>query len=549
MLSRLAQAPRLGLMAARFARPVTSPVLRARPASISFSPWARTYAKGRGRVDKTSSNTPKPPQPNASQTPSSKSDTDPSQEAAKPSSDANNEAIRTPEEEAAAAEAQRKEEQIAFDKLPDLTQGIPSTLEYEMENNANKSDSALQQVEQEVATGGRGRGRQDSSYVSTNDRNRRWWARFMLVSAAAGATVGILFMGRDWEDEIEASRHPDIPNGFGPGLWWRRAKSRLTESVTYYQEPSFEKLLPDPDPTFERPYTLCISLDDLLVHSEWSREYGWRVAKRPGVDYFIRYLSQYYELVLFTSVPFATGETLVRKLDPFRFIMWPLYREATKYEDGEIVKDLSYLNRDLSKVIIIDTNAKHVRNQPENAVILDPWKGDTTDKELVGLIPFLEYIHTMQYSDVRKVLKSFNGKHIPTEFARREAIARKEFEAQLQTEKSRHSRPSGVAALGSMLGLKPSNMSMTMSPDGEQNPSEAFAQGKMLQDIARERGQRNYEMLEKEIRENGEKWLKEEKDMMEKAQAEAMTSVMGSFSGIFGGKEGPTPAGGPEKKA
>ena len=56
------------------------------------------------------------------------------------------------------------------------------------------------------------------------------------------------------------------------------------------------------------------------------------------MDYFIRYLSQYYELVLFTTVPFAMGEPLVRKLDPFRFIMWPLYREATKYEDGEIVK-------------------------------------------------------------------------------------------------------------------------------------------------------------------------------------------------------------------
>jgi hypothetical protein len=33
----------------------------------------------------------------------------------------------------------------------------------------------------------------------------------------------------------------------------------------------------------------------------------------------------------------------------------------------------------------------------------------------------------MQYTDVRKILKSFDGKHIPTEFARREAIARREF--------------------------------------------------------------------------------------------------------------------------
>lgn len=196
------------------------------------------------------------------------------------------------------------------------------------------------------------------------------------------------------------------------------------------------------------------------------------------------------------------------------------------------------MNRDPSKVIILDTNKSHVRKQPENAIVLDPWSGDANDKELVGLIPFLEYIHTMQYADVRKVLKSFDGKHIPTEFSRREALARKEFNAKL-AEKAKHHKPSGMGALGSMLGLGPSNMSMTMAPEGEQNPNEAFAQGKMLQDIARERGQRQYEAMEKEIRENGAKWLAEEKEMNDKLQKEAMDSMMGSFSGWFGGPQQP----------
>jgi len=31
------------------------------------------------------------------------------------------------------------------------------------------------------------------------------------------------------------------------------------------------------------------------------RQYGWRTAKRPGVDYFLAYLSQFYEIVLFTT--------------------------------------------------------------------------------------------------------------------------------------------------------------------------------------------------------------------------------------------------------
>lgn len=140
----------------------------------------------------------------------------------------------------------------------------------------------------------------------------------------------------------------------------------------------------------------------------------------------------------------------------------------------------------------------------------------------------------MQYKDVRQVLKSFEGKHIPTEFARREGIARAEFNKQLEQEHKKTSKSSGMATLGNLLGLKPSKMSMMVPVDGEQSQSEAFAQGKMLQDIARERGQKNYELLEKEIRENGEKWLKDEQAAQEKAQAEAMSTMKTSFTGFFG---------------
>ncbi|ETS06758.1 HAD-like protein [Trichoderma reesei RUT C-30] len=522
MLSRVAQASRLGLTAARLPRTAALQPLRIRPATAApASQFLRAFADKKPSADETSR--PAPKQPSSG-----------------PQNPAESSSAQEDKVDAAADKkpADAEPEPIPFHKLPDLTQGIPSTLEAELEQKSGKSPSYLEVSEGEPSSGGGGRGRGGrEEYVSTSERNRKWWTRFMLTVAGSGSLVGIAYMGRNWEDEIEAERHPDIPNGWSPSLWWQRTRARWGESVSYYQDPAFEKLLPDPDPSFERPYTLCISLDDMLIHSEWTREHGWRVAKRPGMDYFIRYLSQYYELVLFTTAPFGMAEPLVRKLDPFRFIMWPLYREATKYEDGEIVKDLSYLNRDLSKVIILDTKPEHVRKQPENAIILEPWKGDPNDKELVALIPFLEYIHTMQYADVRKVLKSFEGKHIPTEFARREAIARREFNKQL-AEKSKNKKPSGMGALGNLLGLKPSKMSMTMPVDGEQDPLEAFSQGKMIQDIARERGQRNYLALEKEIRENGEKWLKEEQLAMEKAQQEAMNSMMGSFSGIFSSKKG-----------
>jgi len=55
-----------------------------------------------------------------------------------------------------------------------------------------------------------------------------------------------------------------------------------------------------------------------------------------------------------------------------------------------LVQDISYLNRDLSKVIAIDTVGEHYSSQPENAVILPKWKGNSEDTGLIGLIPFLE---------------------------------------------------------------------------------------------------------------------------------------------------------------
>jgi import inner membrane translocase subunit TIM50 len=168
---------------------------------------------------------------------------------------------------------------------------------------------------------------------------------------------------------------------------------------------------------------------------------------------------------------------------------------------------------------MIDCDSKFVRNQPENSIVLPKWNGDPKDKELVALIPFLEYIHTVQSPDVRKVLKSFDGKHIPAEFAKREAIARKAFNERLKTSGKSRGSKFGLGALG---------MKGPHLPDGEQDMAEALAEGKMLQDIARERGQRNYLMIEKEVRENGEKWLKEEQEMMEKAQKEFMSGMMSS---------------------
>jgi import inner membrane translocase subunit TIM50 len=238
------------------------------------------------------------------------------------------------------AEAEAKE---PIRPLPDLTQGIPSTLEYETTGSTTKSTisplNLTEAEEPQSSGGGRGRGELPASaYISSSERKRLKFANYMYAMFATLSVTGTIYLGRNWESEEEENAHPDAPSGWALGLMWNRAKARLGDQLNYYNEPAFRKLLPDPDPIFERPYTLILSMEDLLIHSEWSREHGWRMAKRPGVDYFLRYLSQYYELVIFTSQPFALAEPVIRKLDPYHIVTWPLFREATLYENGEYVK-------------------------------------------------------------------------------------------------------------------------------------------------------------------------------------------------------------------
>lgn len=184
---------------------------------------------------------------------------------------------------------------------------------------------------------------------------------------------------------------------------------------------------------------------------------------------------------------------------------------------------MSYLNRDLSKTILIDTKEEHARLQPENAVIIPKWNGDPKDKTLVALIPFLEYLAGMNVQDVRTVIKSFDGTFIPVEFAKREKAMRERFEKELAEEQKKRPRR-GVGSLAAALGIKP-----VRAIDGE-----PIAEGKMVWDQIREQGQKRYEMLEEEIRKNGAKMLAEMAAEEEKFKEEQMKSMTSSFRGMFG---------------
>ena len=185
---------------------------------------------------------------------------------------------------------------------------------------------------------------------------------------------------------------------------------------------------------------------------------------------------------------------------------------------------------------MIDTDPSHVKLQPENAIVLPKWKGEPGDKGLVAMIPFLEYLAMMSQTgtpiDVRQVLKSMQGKDIPTEYARREAKLREQFQRDI-AEQKRKSKGSAGGMFMKSLGLDAPKPGMVL---GDQNISQGMAEGKMMIDMYREFNKQNYQHLDKQIRENGDQWLKEmaeEEKKMQEAQLKDMKA--GAFGWLGAG--------------
>ncbi|PPQ88498.1 hypothetical protein CVT25_013169 [Psilocybe cyanescens] len=315
---------------------------------------------------------------------------------------------RKPETNATSAEAPTPttSEPIPEPEQPAVITGVPTL------------DFSPPGTEQEFQRTG---ARSSKGSLSSAERKRRFASRVSLGLLALAFGVGTVYIGREWEPEELAEKKMKIEDA--PSTRWARTKERFTNLFDYFIKPAWPELLPPPyPPPHQKPYTLLLSVDDLLVTSHWDRKYGWRTAKRPGVDYFLGYISQFYEVVVFTTQPSYTASPILDKLDRYNFyINYRLFREATRTLDGKVVKDLSYLNRDLSKVVLIDTDPEHVVTHPENAVILPKWKGDPKDKELIAMIPFLESIAIYKPADVRPILKAYAGKNIPLEYGKLEA--------------------------------------------------------------------------------------------------------------------------------
>ncbi|XP_063901783.1 uncharacterized protein LOC135121394 [Zophobas morio] len=243
-----------------------------------------------------------------------------------------------------------------------------------------------------------------------------------------------LYFGRPELDSLNPNESSISPVAFANRAW-----RRLNNLYYSFAAPSENKLLPDKNPELP-PYTLLIEIDDVLIKTEWTTEHGWRVKKRPGAVQFLNYLCQFYEIVLFTSSSAMSAAPYVAVLNKYGTVSYALYRDSTRYENFTFIKDLRYLNRDLSKVVLVDTDESHYAFTPENGLCLPRWDGSADDKTLIELLPFFEALALSDLGDLRPTLSHYAGKDFHSEFIKNQRLLKLQEKETLQKNKDRVER-------------------------------------------------------------------------------------------------------------
>ncbi|OOG01156.1 hypothetical protein ASPCADRAFT_203019 [Aspergillus carbonarius ITEM 5010] len=132
------------------------------------------------------------------------------------------------------------------------------------------------------------------------------------------------------------------------------------------------------------------------------------VHKRPHCDEFLRKICKWYKLVIFTASVQEYADPVIDWLEQERkYFQARYYRQHCTFRNGAYIKDLSSVEPDLSKVMILDNSPMSYIFHEDNAIPIEGWINDPTDNGLLHLVPMLE---ALQYvTDVRAFLALRRG--------------------------------------------------------------------------------------------------------------------------------------------
>ena len=167
---------------------------------------------------------------------------------------------------------------------------------------------------------------------------------------------------------------------------------------------------------------LVLDLDETLVHCNVDKPtskydakfpvefgditYNVFMKKRPYFKQFLESVSHSFEVVIYTASQHCYADKLLDLVDrDNKLIHHRLFRHHCINVEGNYVKDLRVLGRDLSKTVIIDNSPPAFTYQIDNGIPIISWYDEEDDTELLKMIPVLEKLDSL--ADVRPAIKKY----------------------------------------------------------------------------------------------------------------------------------------------
>ena len=124
-------------------------------------------------------------------------------------------------------------------------------------------------------------------------------------------------------------------------------------------------------------YTLVLDLDETLVHCDKNSSNKFILKLRPGLIDFLQKMKKIFELILFSFGTTNYVESIIKVIEKNeKFFEYILDRNHGIYDNGDCIKNLNVLNRDLKNVIMIDDTSNYFKLHKDNGICVKPFFGD-----------------------------------------------------------------------------------------------------------------------------------------------------------------------------
>ena len=142
-----------------------------------------------------------------------------------------------------------------------------------------------------------------------------------------------------------------------------------------------------------KKFCLVLDLDETLIHNLYL-PIGEYFFVRPGVFDLFENIHQFYEIIIFTSAKKDYAYNIIEKIDYKDYIDYILHKKHNTNLNGNIVKKLDLIGRDLNKIIYVDNLEKNAKYNKKNFYLISSWYNDILDTEINILKDKLIHIAT-----------------------------------------------------------------------------------------------------------------------------------------------------------